>query len=292
MLPKRPSLNNQFRPYTVSEWCDSYLLMYKKRVSTNTLRDYELVLRHFCETFGERFVCDILPYELQDFFDTLEGRSFSYVHKMHFLVKAVFKSAVVNGLADSDPSLMLMMPPTTRGTHRVITDSERTALLSVAEHHYAKNYIYLMLFCGLRPSETVRVQGKDIDAEHGILHVRGTKTKSADRLVPIPDRIIASLSGFKSEQYVVVGRKGKPLKSVSVGGLWDDIKRSLPIKTNMRPYDLRHTFCTDLCNANVPIAVACKIMGHADTQMVMNVYYHATEKSVLSAKKLLDGNQF
>ena len=47
---------------------------------------------------------------------------------------------------------------------------------------------------------------------------------------------------------------------------------------DLTPYCLRHTFCTDLQRAGVPINVAKELMGHANISVTANIYTHRDQK--------------
>lgn len=46
---------------------------------------------------------------------------------------------------------------------------------------------------------------------------------------------------------------------------------------SIRPHDLRHTYCTMLCDAGIPMRQAMEWLGHADQQMILRIYDHNTE---------------
>ena len=48
-------------------------------------------------------------------------------------------------------------------------------------------------------------------------------------------------------------------------------------------YDLRHTYCTDLQAASVPIDVARYLMGHSDISMTSRIYTHMREDAFADA---------
>lgn len=48
-------------------------------------------------------------------------------------------------------------------------------------------------------------------------------------------------------------------------------------------YCLRHTYCTDLQKAGVPINIASYLMGHADIQTTANIYTHTGEEEAAAA---------
>lgn len=45
-----------------------------------------------------------------------------------------------------------------------------------------------------------------------------------------------------------------------------------------RPHNLRHTFCTRLCERETNLKVIQSIMGHKDIQTTMDIYAEATEE--------------
>ena len=53
-------------------------------------------------------------------------------------------------------------------------------------------------------------------------------------------------------------------------------------------YDLRHTYCTDLEIAGVPINVAKTLMGHKDISTTANIYTHSSPETVETARALLN----
>ena len=91
----------------------------------------------------------------------------------------------------------------------------------------------------------------------------------------------------------------------SLRRLWTGFKRDLDISMgaelyrnkiiksvvaeNLTPYCLRHTFCTDLQKAGVPLNVAKELMGHADIQTTANIYTHKDVDTLHKNMSLLDG---
>ena len=53
-------------------------------------------------------------------------------------------------------------------------------------------------------------------------------------------------------------------------------------------YCLRHTFCTDLQKAGVPLNIARIIMGHEDIRITASIYTHTDSEDVQSAGELLN----
>ena len=60
------------------------------------------------------------------------------------------------------------------------------------------------------------------------------------------------------------------------------------IAPDLTPYCLRHTFCTDLQRAEVPINVAKELMGHANITVTANIYTHRDQAVLHSNMAKLD----
>ena len=57
---------------------------------------------------------------------------------------------------------------------------------------------------------------------------------------------------------------------------------------SIRAHDLRHTYCTMLCDAGVPMKQAMEWLGHADQQMILRVYDHNTDARRAAATQAVE----
>lgn len=78
------------------------------------------------------------------------------------------------------------------------------------------------------------------------------------------------------------------LKHMSMGiEMGDEIYRNEIIKSMVPDdfflYNLRHTFCTDLQSAGVPINVARELMGHSSIEVTSKIYMHHSDLSMADA---------
>ena len=61
------------------------------------------------------------------------------------------------------------------------------------------------------------------------------------------------------------------------------------VQEDLRLYDLRHTYCTNLELQGVPISIASRLMGHSNIGITANMYTHETSEAVAIAEELIDG---
>jgi integrase len=167
---------------------------------------------------------------------------------------------------------------------RWLTPEEYQALLRQLDpgadkrrEHDRRDYVIAWCHLGLRKSELFDVQPQDYDAARRELRVRGTKTETADRLVPVGPVAAEVLERRCSLD--------KPFPVWADGSCTRDLaaacKRAgiVPVTPN----DLRRTFCSWLCQAGVPERVCAELLGHANTVMVRAVYGHLDRRSMADA---------
>lgn len=304
----------------VRDWAKEWLAAYKApNVSDETLYAYESRIRlHIIPAIGNLQLKDVRSIHLQSILNRSAGLSRDHVKKIKYTIEQIFSSAHHNHLLISDPSSDLVMPSTRSGSRRSITEKERHYILLVAETHPAGLWIKIMLYCGLRPSETAALQGRHLDLSKKCMTIDGslkritntigsTKTASGNRVVPIPDILIPELASLRLSPYdfVFKNKDGSHLTASGMRKKWSSFKYHLniamgcqtyrnalvppyPVADDLVPYCLRHTYCTDLQSAGVPINVARELMGHSDISITSKIYTHHSEISFQNAAQMIN----
>lgn len=265
---------------TVSEWCEEWLVRYKKnKVTKKNYNMYvSLVNRFVISYIGDKLLQDVTPSDCQNIFNFKTNYSDFMIRKIYFMVRNIFEMAVVEGLITSNPTISLVKPKGHTQTRRSLTDEERQQFLQAIKGKRYELYFMLQLYCGLRPHEVSFIQGKDCNTN--VLHIRGTKTKNADRYVPIPSFL--GLPELNDEEYLF-----EHLTEQKRNRWWNSLKKDLG-NVEWTPYCLRHTYCTDLEKAGVPINVAKQLMGHSDISITSNIYTHTADDVFKSVALLIE----
>lgn len=277
---------------TVSAWFEEWMEVYKKPagLTGKSLAMYrEKFDRYIRPRIGGMKVKDVNEIHLQRILNGEAGRSRSHVSHLRTVMRELFSKARKTRLILYDPSEDLSLPDTTVGSRRSVTDAERTAILAAADEHPAGLWVLTMLYAGLRPGETIPLLWKDVDfqaneihiykaAESGSGQIKDPKTRAGIRDIPIHAALLPRLKAAKGDPFdhVFTSLRGHPLTASSARDLWRSFKRSLGAcaAPDLIPYCLRHTFCTDLQKAGVPINVAKELMGHSDISVTANIYTH------------------
>lgn len=154
--------------------------------------------------------------------------------------------------------------------------------------------------------------------ESGSTREKAPKTSAGVRDVPIPEDLAPwlekQLKADKSPYLFTQKDKKTPLSETSMRRRWETVKKYMDIEMGAKTervklpgarrhslvitesvlaedldlYDLRHTYCTDLEIAGVPINVAKELMGHADISTTANIYTHASTAVVDLARTMIN----
>lgn len=294
----------------VSTWAYKAVEIYKTNQKDITRKVYLQRMKHcILEQIGDMPLKNVKPLHCQEVLNMQAGKSRAHINEVSQILFFIFDKAVDNNLILSNPAAKLTKPAGVKNHRRAITDKERFHLLKVAGHDDTFILFLLMLQCGCRPSEAMEAKGMDIKKieDCNVLHIRGTKTASADRMVPIPDDLYARIKKTPKFEYICPNQAGHKHTEKSYQRLTQRLRREmnismgckvyrnqlmdpLPLADDFVPYDLRHTYCTDLQKKKIDIRTAQYLMGHADIRMTANIYTHADNSTILEAAKILAEN--
>jgi site-specific recombinase XerD len=136
----------------------------------------------------------------------------------------------------------------------------------------------LMLFCGLRTCEVMRIEMSDVGFDDHRIRIRGKGGR--ERVVPLPETLARALRQYitierpaRSKQprlfLVLQGpRRGSPLTAAGLRTFFRH-RRQLALLASANAHRFRHTFGTDMARAGVRLPVLQKMMGHADAKTTL-----------------------
>lgn len=170
--------------------------------------------------------------------------------------------------------------------------------------------------------ENVDLKGRTVHVveaqESGSRREKDPKTAAGVRAVPIPEDLAPwlerQLKADSSPWLFTQKDKKTPLTETSMRRRWETVKKYMDLQMGAKfemikmegarrhtlvitesvlaedldLYDLRHTYCTDLERAGVPINVAKVLMGHKDIATTANIYTHASAESTDAARALIN----
>ena len=298
---------------TVKQYADAFAEQMHLRPD-----DRSRLQRLLVEQIGGLKLDEIKAPNIRQCYALLEGKSRSTITKGCALINRLFETAVADELILRNPCARVQRPRAieTPG-RRSLTEAEETVFLDllrerVADGQHAYDIAWgLMYACGLRPGEVRALQRCHVQfgAAPCVEIVQACKNKSrtigppktaaGSRSVPIPEWFVPLLRQAMSRDsiWVVPGPDGECLSHQALTNRWGWFYREMqlragartyrnritlsPIGSDLDPYCLRHTYCTNLAYARIPEVVAMRWMGHDDPDMVRRIYADADNAKLL-----------
>lgn len=289
---------------TVSEWVKQCMEAYKPNVGDDYRYQMEQrIQKHVLSDIGSLPLKSIKPLQCQAILNRQKGMSKSHINKLYHELYFIFDKAVSNQLILKNPAGNLIRPEGYVNTRRSLTPQEEKAWIEIMDTDDRFILFQLMYYCGCRSSEAIKVTSSDFFLKsYPALHIRGTKTKNSDRVVPVPDTLWAKIN--TREGVIAVNSSGRPFTHTSYHRLSNALKRALniamgcqiyrnqlipplPLGEDFVPYMFRHTYCTNLQKAGVDIRTARDLMGHADISTTANIYTHQDDTTLETAARLI-----
>lgn len=261
--------------------------MLRKKDSAATMEVLEDKAKHLCRLLGhERDIATIALADTEAYLDTrrADGRKDATIAKeLGYLLGALKRCFRLNlYLGNYEALWPEALPKQFPGKKRWVTWHEYLTLLDTI-HTDWKDHLIVYVSTGMRFSELYRLRTSDLRG--GMLHVPGTKTEGADRMIPMSAEAKEAL-----ERRAASSRSGMlfPITSSGEGDLVKNQKRAWlralgsacrrgklkHASTN----DLRRTFASWCWHRGIDKTVVIRWMGHASAKMVDSVYQQPSEE--------------
>lgn len=287
---------------TLTQWAEQCIETYKTNQNDITRQKYWLRIKHcILSEIGSMKLQSIRPINCQQVLNKQCGKSKTQINEVYQAFHFIFKHAKAENLIAVDPTLNLIKPQAAKMVpRRALTPNERRYVIQVGLTDRRYYLFLLMLLCGCRPSEAAEAQGKDIIRDSDglyLLHIRGTKTRNADRVVPIFEPLLDVIKDTPTLEYIAQTRDGNKLERTARQRVWRSFKRELnlamgcktyrnqlvppyPLAADLVPYCFRHEYCTELARRGVDIREAQLMMGHSDISLTADIYTNLDSKEV------------
>ncbi len=274
------------------EYINNFLLYLEMDLnySKNTIDTYLNALNHLNDEI-KKDILKLTSKDIENFISGLEMESSSISNYLS-AYKTFYNYYIKIGQISINPIDKVDTPKLSKHLPTYLTVEEVDKLLDIeikdAFSARNKSILELLYATGLRISELVNLEFKNIDLNDCIVRIMGKGSK--ERIVPINDLAIKYLKIYvkdyrhklvKTEQnnYVYLNNHGKKMTRQGVFKMIKKRTLETGIKKDVSPHTLRHSIATHMLENGADLRIIQEFLGH-ESIGTTQIYTHLTNQKL------------
>ena len=269
-------------------------LQYEKNYSSHTVLSYHTDLLQFINFLTiapEAFrASDVKPQHIQLWVLQLMNEKLSArtLSRKISTLKSFWRFMMTRGYATANPTSKIILPKTSKPLPSFFKENEMEAVLSdqflTSQFEQVRDRLIIELFyaTGIRLSELISIQDKDVDLIQGSISVIGKRNKQ--RIIPIGKTLCENIKSYlevrndfeiEHNGTLFIRTNGKALYPKLVYNLVHETMTPVSSQQKRSPHVLRHTFATSMLNGGADINAVKELLGHSSLAATQ-VYTHTS----------------
>lgn len=247
---------------------------------------------------------NILPIQIQQHYEYLQtrpnkrkagGLSESHINHHVYALKLFFKWFQASGKINSNPISGLEFPSPKVKPREILSIAEIKRLYNECKTYKERAILSIYYGCGLRRSEGIKLDVKDVHFRTSLLYVREGKGAKR-RVVPMSEKVKHDLQNYAlkereskpGESSFLVGKMGNRINPGMIIKLLKNLldkadveKADIERSRNISLHSLRHSVATHLLESGLSIENIRDFLGHSfleSTQIYTKVSKNQLEK--------------
>ncbi len=258
--------------------------------SKNTINTYLNSLNHLKDNTNKDLL-KLTSNDIEKFISKLEIDSRSIANYLS-AYKTFYNYYIKIGKLNNNPIDSISSPKLAKHLPVYLTVDEVDKLLDIeikdAFSARNKSILEVMYSSGLRISELINLEFKNIDLNDSIIRVMGKGSK--ERIVPISDLAIkylkiyvkdyrADLVKKETNNYIYLNNHGKKMTRQGVFKMIKKLTSEKGINKDVSPHTLRHSIATHMLENGADLRIIQEFLGHENIGTTQ-IYTHLTNEKL------------
>ena len=267
-----------------------------KHRSEGTIREYAKAIDN-CLKYVNKPEAEIKAIDLEMWQSSMSNLSSASVAQRTSAVREYFKFLYRNEFISRNPAEFLEAPQIKNREQSALTGEQVRAMVNAATNERNKAIIMMLAQTGLRIHELANITLEQYESRsNNVLVIRGKGDK--DRLVGLADETIKLIDSYIANErkdgceYLFVGNRGNKMNGKNTSAMLKVCARKAGIENweelHISNHTMRRTFATMMSEADVPIEVISKAMGHSSIAITANRYIKHTEQRAVNAMSVVN----
>ena len=259
-----------------------------KRYSNSTIKTYKSLLLRFFNFYSGLEINSICRNDIQRYLLQLveSGYSESMQNQAINAIKFYFEQV----LGRPRTFYNAERPKRTRRLPVILSKKEVISIIKGVKNIKHKSILMVIYSSGLRVSEALNLELKDINSHRMLIHVKGAKGKK-DRMVILSQITLRLLRkyyiSYRPGKWLFEGYNGSKYSSRSCQEIFKRAILKAGIKKNVTLHTLRHSFATHLLEAGTDLRHIQVLLGH-NSSKTTEIYTHVSDMYIRNIRSPLD----
>lgn len=286
---------------TLAEFWREFMEGYVKanREKHSPVRTRESIYREHFAPWYDLPLSAITDEDVQKLKARLADRAPKTVNNVLTCLSAALKTAVEWKRLGALPCRIRIVKVDTRRKPDAYDDEQFDRMVAAAAvlGHDEELIVLLAGDAGLRKGEIIPLQWADVDLANGTITVAraeyrghvGTPKGGKTRIVPMTARLLQVAKSCRHLRgpRILYRADGSPYSEETVRGALIRVEKAAGLPPKGRCHKLRHTFCSRLAMANVPMLTIQALAGHESVETTQR-YMHLSRAAPVDAIRALD----
>lgn len=279
--------------YTLKEWYDKWLALYKQNVKDETIRDYNNLFKNLKPIVN----LNIESITVENILSVLNKISAErQKQKTYELLSMLFKKATDNDIVNKNVMLKIDKPKHTKKTGNALTHAQEIEFINACNNNKYGDLYLIALYQGLRKGEVLGITQDDINFENNTLTINKainkhnkfdtTKNEFSKRTMPLFSKSKDILLKYKNT-------KGR-IFNISYHRI-DDYTKMLnkELSFTFSIKYMRFTFITRCQEENIPEFIIQSWCGHQiGSKVTKQVYTKFNQEDNIKYINILNNSKF
>lgn len=269
-----------FNTITFAEVYEKWSAIHFPKVSESNRKGYEASF-HSCPKLHDMKFVEIKLDHLQQAVDE-SGKNTPTLKKLKILFGLMYDYAVMHEIVTQEKRDMVRYVDISQAGNPNAYNRQpfkKTEIKRIWDNKDANLYmtvILILIYTGVRISELLDLEKKDVHLDERWFFVRESKTEAGVREVPIAEKIVPFFEYWLSRDcdYLICTPDNQHFAYRNYyDSYWKPLMDYLHTEKH-RPHDTRHTCISLLTEAGIDERIIKKIVGHKGQGVTENVYTH------------------
>ena len=240
---------NKLTEYTISNYNVAFKKLSnvsKKDINSITLKQLQTIINQLSDAYQQRvksLLVSLYDFSIKNEYTEKNIAKYIEINKYRTKDKNVFSTDEIEKISASNKSIDII--------------------------------VLILLYTGMRISELIDLEIKDVDLVNHMIQVKRSKTKAGLRYIPIHKNIynIIKCNCDNNTKYVFE----KNDRKLVYKNIYKQFKHRYQEHTI---HETRHTFITNCKKCDIDAYITKLIAGHSVKDITLNIYTHITQKEI------------